>query len=95
MRCDGVPWKSIRLAGGSCPPWKDVSAEHFSPHPTHLVQTRGWIGSGYNDYGYSFVRALNIGGMIWEGLEHYSMLDKALQALECALGEWRRAQGFT
>jgi hypothetical protein len=69
--------------------------EHFSPHPAHLVQMRGWIGIGYNDYGYSFVRALNIGGMIWEGLEHYPMLDKALQALECALGEWRRAQGFT
>jgi hypothetical protein len=26
MRCDGVPGKSVRLAGGSCPPWKDVSA---------------------------------------------------------------------
>ncbi len=42
----------------------------------------------------SFVRALDIGGMIWEGLEHYPTLDEALQALESALTEWMRAQGF-
>jgi hypothetical protein len=32
--------------------------------------------------------------MIWEGLEQYSTLDDALQALESALAEWMQAQGF-
>jgi hypothetical protein len=69
--------------------------ERLYPHITRWVQAYGYIEIGYDDYSRSFVRALDIGRMIWEGLEHYPMLDKALQALECALGEWRRAQGFT
>jgi hypothetical protein len=40
------------------------------------------------------MRALGIGGMIWEGLEQYPTLNEALQALERALAEWMQAQGF-
>jgi hypothetical protein len=58
------------------------------------VQAHGYIEMGYDDYSRSFVWALDIGGMIWEGLEHYPTLDEALQALETALAEWMRAQGF-
>jgi hypothetical protein len=42
----------------------------------------------------SFVRALDIGGIVWEGLEHYSALDEALHALEHVRAEWMRTQGF-
>jgi hypothetical protein len=56
--------------------------------------SRAHIEIGYNEYSRSFVRALDIGGMIWEGLEHYPTLDEALQALEDALAEWMRAQDF-
>jgi hypothetical protein len=41
-----------------------------------------------------FVRALDIGGMVWEGLGHYPTLDEALPALDSALAEWMPAEGF-
>jgi hypothetical protein len=34
----------------------------------------------------SFVRALDIGGMVWEGEATYASVDAALHALEAALG---------
>jgi hypothetical protein len=69
--------------------------ERLYPHIARWVQAHGWTEVGYDDYGRSFVGALEIGGMIWEGLERYSTLDGALQSLEHALAEWMRAQGFT
>ena len=42
----------------------------------------------------SFVRALDEGGMVWEGQEHYPTLDAALQDLETALVAWMREQGL-
>jgi hypothetical protein len=68
--------------------------EHLYPHIARWVQTHGWIEIGDNDYSPSFVRALDTGGMIWEGLEQYPTLDEALQALESALAAWMQAQGF-
>jgi hypothetical protein len=68
--------------------------ERLYPHIARWVQAHGHIEMGYDDYSHSFIRALDIGGMIWEGLEHYPTLDEALQALERALAECMRAQGF-
>jgi hypothetical protein len=48
--------------------------EPLYPHLARWVQTHGYIEIGYDDYCRSFVRALDIGGMIWEGLEHYPTL---------------------
>jgi hypothetical protein len=64
------------------------------PHIARWVQAYGWIELGSDDSSRSFVRALDIGGMVWEGQERYPTLDEALQALESALAEWMRAQGF-
>lgn len=52
------------------------------------VRDHGWIEIGQDDYSQSFVRALDIGGMIWEGKHRYTALDEALQALEAGLAEW-------
>jgi len=41
------------------------------PHLTEWVTTHGWIEIGYDDYSRSFVRALDSGGMVWEGQETY------------------------
>jgi hypothetical protein len=68
--------------------------ERLYPHITRWVQAHGYIEIGYDDYSRSFLRALDFGGMIWEGLEPYATLDEALLALEYALAEWMRAQGF-
>jgi hypothetical protein len=72
----------------------DVMFERLYPYIARWVRAHGWIELGSDDYSPSFVRALDIGGMIWEGLDHYPTLDEALQALERALAEWMRAQGF-
>jgi hypothetical protein len=68
--------------------------ERLYPHIARWVQAHGWIELGSDDSSRSFVRALDIGGMIWEGQERYPTLEEALQALECALVEWMQAQGF-
>ncbi len=42
----------------------------------------------------SFIRALDDGGMVWEGRKSYPTLDAALQDLETALVAWMRKQGL-
>ena len=54
-------------------------------------QAQGWIEVGYDEASRSFVRALDIGGMVWEGAPSYPSLDEALRALDIALGEWLQA----
>jgi hypothetical protein len=65
-------------------------------HPTiaQWVQEYGWIEIGQDDMRRSFVRALDEGGMVWEGQEHYPTLDAALQDLEAGLIVWMQEQGL-
>lgn len=43
------------------------------PNIAHFVDAIGWIEIGYGHEGYltSFIRALDEGGMIWEGADEY------------------------
>jgi hypothetical protein len=61
------------------------------PQIAHWVTTQGWIEVGYDEMSRSFVRALDIGGMVWEGAPRYPSLDDALRAVDSALGEWLQA----
>ncbi len=70
----------------------DEAAEQHYPHLARWVKDHGWVEIGRDDYSRSFVRALDIGGLIWEGATHYPTLDAALQALDQALAEWMRTQ---
>lgn len=63
----------------------EVPVERAYPRVTEWVKTHGWIEIGQDDYSRSFIRVLDIGGMIWEGHETYPSLDDALQAAEQAL----------
>jgi hypothetical protein len=45
----------------------------------------GWIEVGQDDDSQSFVRALDMGGMVWEGKPKYKTVDAALDDLEAAL----------
>jgi hypothetical protein len=58
------------------------------------VRAYGWIAIGEDDYSRSFVRALDIGGMVWEGQEQseYATIDEMLYALEEALAKWMREE---
>lgn len=72
------------------------SFETFYPNIAHFVDAIGWIEIGHNDDSplTSFIRAIDMGGMVWEGKDKYSTLDKAFQDLEKGLGKWMREQGI-
>ena len=54
----------------------------------------GWVEFGIDGLDRPFIRALDEGGMVWEGEGKYETLDKALQAMEAGLTEFMREQGF-
>lgn len=64
------------------------SVDEAFPHLTAWVTTHGWIEIGSDDYRRSFIRALDSGGMVWEGSFEYPTLESALQALDDALATW-------
>ena len=68
--------------------------ETIYPTIARWVQEYGWIEIGQDDMSQSFVRALDEGGMVWEGQEDYATLDAALQDLEAGLATWMREQGL-
>jgi hypothetical protein len=53
----------------------------------------GWIEIGRDDHSRSFVRALDIGGMVWEGEAEYPTLDAALRALDNGIATWLNGHG--
>jgi hypothetical protein len=68
------------------------SVEQAYPHIARWVKTQGWVEIGSDAYRSSFVRALDEGGMVWEGAASYPTLDAALRALDTALHEWLHEQ---
>ena len=67
-------------------------AETNYPHVDRWVQDFGWIEIGQDDFSRSMVRALDIGGLIWEGKASYATLDAVLQDLDRALAAWFKAE---
>ena len=69
--------------------------DSFATRYPHIAQwvSEGWIEMGQDDYNRSFVRALDIGGLVWEGSTQYATLDEALQALEAGIAEWLNESG--
>jgi hypothetical protein len=68
------------------------SFEARYPNIASWVQD-GWIEIGRDDFSRSFVRALDIGGMVWEGAVEYTSLDEALQALDAGIAAWLEEMG--
>ena len=62
------------------------------PTIARWVMEYGWIEIGHDDMSRSFVRALDEGGLVWEGQEDYATLDDALRDLEAGLAVWMREQ---
>ena len=62
------------------------------PTIARWVMEYGWIEIGYDDMSRSFVRALDEGGLLWEGQEDDATLDDALRDLEAGLAVWMREQ---
>ena len=68
-------------AGRADNPEDPVAARYL--HIAAWVQD-GWIEVGQTEDTASFVRALDAGGLVWEGQSRYATLDEALQALIAA-----------
>jgi hypothetical protein len=66
--------------------------ERAYPHVASWVKTQGWVEIGPDPLRHSFIRALDEGGMVWEGAVNYPTLDAALRALDTALRDWWHEQ---
>lgn len=53
----------------------------------------GWVEIGQDDHSESFVRALDIGGLVWEGEAQYSSLYGALHDLDAGIAAWFEKNG--
>ncbi len=62
------------------------------PTIARWVMEYGWMEIGQDHMSRSFVRALDEGGLVWEGQEDYATLDDALQDLEAGLTAWMQEQ---
>ena len=62
------------------------------PTIARCVMEYGWIEISQEHMSQSFVRALDEGGLVWEGQEDYATLDDALRDLEAGLAAWMREQ---
>jgi hypothetical protein len=60
------------------------------PNIHRFVFEHGWIEIGSDDFSDSFIRALDPGGLVWEGKQFYDSLDAALADLERGLAVWMK-----
>jgi hypothetical protein len=60
------------------------------PNIAKWAEGDGWIEIGHDDCQPSFIRVLDIGGMIWDsGRKGYKTVDQALADAEAAITKWR------
>lgn len=64
-----------------------VFTESF-PTITRWINEQGWIEMGTDEYSDSLLRALDLGGLIWESGSQADSIDKELIALEAVLKTW-------
>ena len=69
------------------------AAPHPAGRPPLPVVLTGWIELGSDNNSSSMLRALDTGGMVWEGKDEYKSIDAALQDLEEGLAEWMEENG--
>ena len=70
-----------------------TTLEEAYPSIAQWVESYGWIEIGQDDHSRSMVRALDTGGMVWEGKTKYASLDELLRDLENGLTDWLNENG--
>jgi hypothetical protein len=86
-----VARKTKKTPEGNQSKSQDTFAARY-PHNADWVMD-GWIEMGRDDFSRSFVRALDIGGLVWEGQAQYATMDEALQALDAGIAAWLQEHG--
>lgn len=68
--------------------------ETLYPHLARFVKRCGWIEVGYDEDSplTSFIRAVDIGGMVWEGKDEYDRFEDAFGELNSFLESWLQDQ---
>lgn len=66
----------------------DVFAAAYPNIERWVYEEGGWIELGSDDNGGSFIRALNAGGVAWEGDDDYPTLDAAFADADAGVAEW-------
>ncbi|MCB8924027.1 MAG: hypothetical protein H6652_00205 [Ardenticatenaceae bacterium] len=54
----------------------------------------GWIEIGQDEYSRSFIRVLDIGGLVWESKESYETVAEALAEADAAFGRFADEEGL-
>jgi hypothetical protein len=70
-----------------------TSFDEQYPNLARWVQD-GWIEIGPDEYSRSFIRVLDIGGLMWEGKESYQSVAEALADADTAVGRYADELGF-
>ena len=72
----------------------DPTFEQAYPTLARWVQHYGWLELGRVSWSRSLIRALDEGGLVWEGGAAASTLSAALAEAETALAAWFREQSL-
>ena len=70
----------------------DAFAEKY-PNIAEWTTGGGLIELGYDENTNSFVRALDEGGFVWQGVAEYETMDAAFEALNAGLADWYDENG--
>jgi len=62
------------------------------PNVHKWLREGGWIELGASGQLSSFARALDEGGMVWEGKRRYSTIENALKDMDKGIAQWLREQ---
>ena len=77
---------------GKQPKQPDAFADQY-PNIANWVLGGGWVEIGQAEWTRSFIRALDEGGMVFEGESKYRTLEEALQALDKGIAQWVEQNG--
>lgn len=69
---------------------QEMFAERY-PHVSEWTLGGGWVEIGQSGNWLSFIRALDEGGLVWEGAAEYTSLDQAMEALDAGIAAWNDA----
>jgi hypothetical protein len=58
------------------------------PHLARWIMGDGWVELGRADDTTSMARALDEGGMVWEGKDSYPTMEELLRDLEAGIAQW-------
>ncbi|HEY8284090.1 MAG TPA: helix-turn-helix domain-containing protein [Chloroflexota bacterium] len=72
---------------------QESTAEVAYPHLARWIVDGGWVELGRTDYSRSMARALDEGGIVWEGKTHYPGLEELLRDLNDGIAQWAEKNG--